>query len=216
MNTDITKKTFESATGVQAMNTQGLRDGEERVFAALRPGSRVLDMGCGTGRTTAVLKDRGFDVTGMDYSAAMIAEARSQRADIRYDVMDASEMSYEDTSFDAAFFSFNGLGFIYPESKRIRALSEIHRVLKPGGIFAYSSHRLIVPNTLGRLKNDLYSLAHGALYPYHWTRESGGDIVLLGYRGSKSRQIAQLQKSDFELVDFFTAKDDYYVCKKVR
>ena len=198
------------------MNYHDLRKGEERVFSHFAPGSSILDMGCGTGRTTAILRDRGFDVTGMDYSTAMIEKAKSQRSDIHYDVMDACAMSYADESFDAAFFSFNGLGFIYPESKRMQALSEINRVLRPGGIFAYSSHRFMLPNTVGRLKNDLYSLAYGMVYPYHRTWESGGDLVMVAYRGTRSRQIRQLTQEGFELVDFFTAKDDYYVCKKVR
>jgi ubiquinone/menaquinone biosynthesis C-methylase UbiE len=212
---DITKATFESTAGVQAMNVQGLRDGEERVFSHFAAGSSVLDMGCGTGRTTAVLKDRGFRVTGMDYSAAMIREAASQRPDIQFDVMDASEMTYGDASFDNAFFSYNGLGNLYPERLRLKALSEIHRILRAGGIFAYTSHRLIVPNTLGRIKNDLASMMHGYVYPYHRTAEKGGDVVMIGYRGSVSRQMEQLKAHGFELVDFFTAKDDFYVCRKV-
>lgn len=215
LHMDVTKESFESAAGVEAMNVQGLRDGEERVFKHFAPGSSVLDMGCGTGRTTAVLKDRGFQVTGMDYSAAMIAEARRQRPDIAFDVMDASAMSYADASFDNAFFSYNGLGFVYPEAARLKALAEVSRVLKPGGIFAYSSHRLIVPNTIGRLKNDLISLMHGYVYPYHRTAEQGDSIVMIGYRGSKSRQLTQLKAAGFELVDFFTAKDDFYICRKL-
>ncbi len=212
----INKTTFESAAGVHAMNVQGLRDGEERVFKHFAPGSSILDMGCGTGRTTAVLKDRGFNVVGMDYSAAMIAEARKQRSDIHFDVMDASQMTYADASFENVFFSYNGLGFVYPEAARLKALSEIDRVLKPGGIFAYSSHRCIFPNTLGRLKNDLASMLHGYVYPYHRTAEQGGDMAMIGYRGSKSRQVTQLKAAGFELVDFFTAKDDFYICRKTR
>ncbi len=213
---DVTKQSFESAAGVQAMNVHGLRDGEERIITHFAPASRILDIGCGTGRTTAILKDRGFNVVGMDYSAAMIAKARAQRPDITYDVMDASALSYADASFDNAFFSYNGLGFVYPEAARLKALSEIHRILKPGGIFAYSSHRLVMPNTIGRLKNDLMSMMHGYVYPYHRTAEQGESIVMIGYRGSKARQIAQLKAAGFELLECFTAKDDFYICRKSR
>ncbi len=209
-----TKRTYESVAGVEAMNAQGLHAGEERVLQHFALGSSVLDLGCGTGRTTAVLKDRGYRVVGMDYSSAMIREAHSQRPDIPYDVMDASDMSYPDASFDNAFFSYNGLGNLYPEKLRLKALAEVHRILKSGGVFAYSSHRLIMPDTLGRIKNDLVSLMHGYVYPYHRTAERGDQIVMIGYRGSKARQVSQLKKNGFELVDSFTAKDDYYVCRK--
>lgn len=50
-------------------------------FAARLPaGGRVCDAGCGSGRDAAWLLDRGFDVTGIDLSAAMVAAARAKCA----------------------------------------------------------------------------------------------------------------------------------------
>src|SRR6478609_5890219 len=44
-----------------------------------RPGARsVLDLGCGTGRHASLLAERGYDVTGVDRSPAMLAEARAR------------------------------------------------------------------------------------------------------------------------------------------
>jgi len=114
---------------------------EEKLFHEhLSNPQRILDIGCGTGRTTTYLNLMGHHVTGIDIAKLMIEKARSIHPDIDYRVMDATNLEFEDRSFDAALFSFNGLDCLYPVSKRTEALKEVHRVLRNGGVFIYSSH----------------------------------------------------------------------------
>ena len=100
----------------------------------------VLDLGCGTGRTTKHIAGMWNYVIGTDISPLMIEKAKELHPDLVFEVQDACSLPYEDAAFDAVVFSFNGLDYIYPEAKRIQALREIKRVLAPGGVFIFSTH----------------------------------------------------------------------------
>jgi len=133
----------------QAVYTQEARRGlwpsEEVVIKTyFHPGSRVLDVGCGTGRTTIPLYQQGFEVVGVDMTPAMIDTARSiasqQGLAINYEVGDATHLPYHNESFDHALFSFNGWAQIPGRANRAAALSEIYRVLRPGGHYIFTTH----------------------------------------------------------------------------
>lgn len=107
----------------------------------LTGGERVLDIGCGTGALTrkvaSKLTSGQAEVVGLDAAPAMIAVARRKAAGlarIRFDVGVAETLDYADASFDAAVSTFF-FHHIDAELKR-RALAELHRVLKPGGVLA--------------------------------------------------------------------------------
>ncbi len=100
----------------------------------------ILDVGCGTGRTTVNLVKLGYNVEAMDYSEEMIKEANKMHPKIKFKVMDACNLKYNKEKFDMVFFSFNGLDCINPDKKRMLAIKEANRVLKKGGLFIFSSH----------------------------------------------------------------------------
>jgi SAM-dependent methyltransferase len=107
----------------------------------IKPGSSILDLGVGGGRTTAYLAGRASSYVGIDYSAAMVQACRAKFPGIEFRVADAADLSaIQDESFDAAVFAFNGLDFVLPAEARRACLRHIHRVLKPGGVFIFSSH----------------------------------------------------------------------------
>ncbi len=101
---------------------------------------KILDLGCGCGRTTKYLADKGLDVLGVEIVEDMVKKAKKIYPGIPFEEGDACNLKYKDSEFDVVFFSFNGLDYIYPENKRVVALKEINRVLKNGGYFVYSSH----------------------------------------------------------------------------
>jgi SAM-dependent methyltransferase len=105
--------------------------------------ARVLDMGCGAGRTTIGLEARGYDVEALDLSPDLVDEARKRVQRTQVHVMDARELAFADASFDVVMFSFNGLDCVYPSRERHRVLVEVHRVLRPGGLFYYSGHNIV-------------------------------------------------------------------------
>src|SRR5204862_6545516 len=98
----------------------------------VRSGSRVLDIACGPGFVAAAAAARGADVTGLDFSAAMIAEARQRHPSIAFRDGDAESLPFDAASFDAVVMNFGLLHLARPDT----ALREARRVLRPGGRYA--------------------------------------------------------------------------------
>lgn len=106
---------------------------------AARPGERILEVGVGTGLSLP-LYPRGCRVTGIDISDAMLARARSRLeqldgVDAELRRMDAGRLDYPDDCFDRVFAPY--VMSVVPDP--VAVMSEIRRVLKPGG-------RLVVVN----------------------------------------------------------------------
>jgi SAM-dependent methyltransferase len=120
------------------------------------PPARVLDLGCGAGRTTIVLAGLGFQVVGLDLSPNLLALARGRFEGLAFHRGDAVRLPYRNDSFDAALFSYNGIDCIHPLEARLECLREVHRVLRPGGLFVLSSH-----NAVGALFSGGFFYARG-------------------------------------------------------
>jgi SAM-dependent methyltransferase len=98
-------------------------------WLAAQPGESILDLGCGDGQLTARLAATGAAITGVDASPAMVEAARSRG--ISADHAPAEHLPYADASFDAVF-SNAALHWVRGQDSM---LSEVHRVLRPGGRF---------------------------------------------------------------------------------
>lgn len=108
--------------------------------------SKILDLGCGSGRTTINLFNMGYqNIVGVDLSREMIEQCKNIALDkelkIDFQQGDATNLKkFNDQQFDNCFFSFNGLMSIPTEALRLRAFKEIHRVMKTGGYFIFTAH----------------------------------------------------------------------------
>lgn len=98
--------------------------------ALARSPGRALDVGCGEGRFCRFLKDNGFDVTGIDPTAGLIAHARARDAQGSYIEGVAERLPFGDSSFDLVV-SYLSLIDIPDIQAGIR---EMARVLNPGGL----------------------------------------------------------------------------------
>jgi len=99
----------------------------------LRPGQRLLDVGCGTGALLERLARSvpGAELSGVDASARMLAVARRRLGeDVHLARSGAEALPFPDRAFDCVV-STNALHY-FPDAKR--ALDEMTRVLRPGGI----------------------------------------------------------------------------------
>ena len=95
------------------------------------PRGRAVEIGCGEGRVTRDLKERGHDVAGVDASPTLVAAARTLDSAGEYVVSDAARLPFEDGAFDLAV-AYNSLMDIDDMAGAVR---EAWRVLKPGSRF---------------------------------------------------------------------------------
>jgi SAM-dependent methyltransferase len=101
--------------------------------------SRILDLGCGTGRHAVEFAKRGFDVTGVDFSEAMLSRARERaRADGgKLEFVQGDARTYRSAApFDAVLMNFNVLGYMNSNDDFLGALATARANLRKGGIFA--------------------------------------------------------------------------------
>jgi SAM-dependent methyltransferase len=107
----------------------------------LDPEGSVVEGGTGGGRLVLALKAMGFRrMAGFDFVPAMIEVARQRDTDrlIDFRVQDATCLDYPDAAFDQAIYLQQLLCLLDGDEPRRRALGEVHRILKPGGVALFS------------------------------------------------------------------------------
>jgi ubiquinone/menaquinone biosynthesis C-methylase UbiE len=138
--------------------------------AGVAAGLRVLDLCCGTGAVTAAAAARGARPVGLDFSAAMLAEARQTRPPLQFDQADAEALPYADKSFAAVVSNFGMHHLPSPQ----KAVAEAFRVLSPGGRVAFTTWATPAENIAWRLLFDAIR-DHGDPYAVK-TPPSGGNL----------------------------------------
>ncbi|TVQ24907.1 MAG: class I SAM-dependent methyltransferase [Spirochaetaceae bacterium] len=111
----------------------------DRFVAAIPPGCRVLDVGCGSGRDAARLLALGFDVHAVDGSVGMRERALALHPELRGRISHVelpAVLPFDPASFDAAMA---WAVIMHLNRDRLPAVfAEVARVVRPGGVFAYS------------------------------------------------------------------------------
>ena len=105
----------------------------------------VLDVGCGTGTTDRVLMPRVSSLHGVDISEEMLAKARLNVPNADYTWYDGEKLPFADEIFDAAV-AICVLHHV-PVSNRFKFVSEMVRVVRPGGVVAIFEHNPMNPLT---------------------------------------------------------------------
>lgn len=193
----------------------------------------VLDVGCGVGRVSHLLHEQGFNVVGVDISEPLVEKARSLFPDIDFQILDVRDLPFDSETFDYVMFSYYGLDYILPKAERLKALREIHRVLKPTGFVVFSTHNSWHPFVPLSLHDFLQSVKDvWDFYLRERNRERlfsryKIESVPLGdaeiYLSNPLHQWLQLRKCGFTLLDVigrrdgiqrFFERDPHYVAKK--
>ena len=105
----------------------------------LKPGTRVLDVACGSGNQSIPAARTGAIVTGVDIAPNLIGQAQkwaeAENLIIQFDEGDAENLSYADASFDVVMTMFGAMFAPRPE----RVSAELIRVCRPGGVIAMAN-----------------------------------------------------------------------------
>jgi SAM-dependent methyltransferase len=191
-------------------------------------GRPILDLGVGTGRTTAALLAISSDYLGIDYSAAMVERCRNRFAGVAFQQADVRDLSrLRDRRFALIIFSFNGLDYI-THDERLETMRALHALLADDGWFVFSSHnrlrrvpppwdlRQLTRGPISRLGGRLWAFGRG-IAAYHANRhgayegvdhaqriDSAFNYKLLTYYISPTDQLAQLRAVGFVPVDIYT------------
>jgi SAM-dependent methyltransferase len=166
----------------------------------LRPGSRILDGGCGLGEWTVYVSQQGFDVTGLDISELTVSRLQAWFPQQQFHAGDLRRTSFQDASFDA-YFSWGT--FEHFENGMGECLAEARRILKPGGwLFVsvpYQNWRLIVRDSRAlerwdeAFDADAGYRAPQRFYQWRFTQpELRRELELHGFRVHGIRPIAKL------------------------
>ncbi len=117
----------------------------------LRRGATILDVGCGTGIASEPFAANGFPITGIDPSRAMLAKAneRLPNADLVEGVVEA--LPFPDERFDVAISAG-----VFHWVDRARALPEVERVLRPGGVLAIWWKNFMAEDPVQRLRDQTF------------------------------------------------------------
>lgn len=100
----------------------------------------VLDLGVGTGRTTRFIAPLARRYECIDYSPFMVEYMRTTMPAVSVHLGDMRELSdFETASFDFVLGSNNVISAV-PHEGRMKTLNEVHRVLRPGGVFMFNAH----------------------------------------------------------------------------
>jgi ubiquinone/menaquinone biosynthesis C-methylase UbiE len=102
--------------------------------AGVGPGARVLDVATGAGYVAGAAVERGAHAIGLDFSAAQVALARATYSGVEFQQGDAEHLPFNANTFDAVVVGF-GVNHL-PQVDH--AFREAFRVLKTGGVFAFT------------------------------------------------------------------------------
>lgn len=144
VTTNFVKKTYNNNNLINYYTNLvpiGLLKSEKLFFEKyLDCSDRILDLGCGAGRSTIALYKLGYNnIVGIDIADKMIKSARRLCASIDFFVGDVTDLDLDDESFDSAIYPFNGLMLIPKLERRLTAFKEINRVLKKDKYFIFST-----------------------------------------------------------------------------
>jgi len=128
----------------------------DELLALVPAGGAVLDVACAAGRDSKPILDRGYKVTGIDQSGALlkIANERVPGADFVQD--DFTDMPFADDSFDAIWCNA-ALVHLPSQAAVKQALKELWRVLKPGGTIAINVKARLAGQAATAVKKDALS-----------------------------------------------------------
>src|SRR4051812_14489626 len=146
--------------------------GHDRWLATIRAiaddhglrGRRVLDVGCGTGRSFAPLVTQGFSVSACDLSPAMVRHAAA-KADQPHRVFAADMRALPALGpFDLVTCLDDAINYLLDDAGLLAALRSVARVLAPGGLFVFDANTALTYATAFRSDDAFAAGGHAVAW----------------------------------------------------
>jgi SAM-dependent methyltransferase len=176
-------RSFYAQLGAEGLANRTRTEWDQRIVAGLReilpPKARVLDVGCGYGRVTVPLAQAGYQIEGLDLAENLIDAARrtadAERLPITFTVGSMTNLPYAAASFDVVLCLWSSFNELLEAEEQREAISEMWRVLRPGGFVLIEGPLYEEPNDAdiesGRRRGPEHRIAwvyvEGILRPHY-------------------------------------------------
>lgn len=166
-----------------------------------KPDFKVLELGCGTGRITLELAQKGFSITGIDLSESMLEQARQQLSQqplevqqrIKYLKADITNFSFNE-KFDVILLPFFSLAVLVSFDDQLKCFKCVKKSLKPDGVFAFDLNELIQTEIKNSTEPEIFNIDNeNFAFNSRLERDSNGVIFL------SSSYLNKVSKSDSKL-----------------
>ncbi|WP_077736396.1 class I SAM-dependent DNA methyltransferase [Bacillus sonorensis] len=153
---------------------------------------RILDLACGTGEISVRLAEKGYDVTGVDFSEDMLSQAQQKAADRRLEIQflqqDMRELGGFGRAFDAVVICCDSLNYLPDEKGVFATFKNVFSLLKDGGLLLFDVHSVykmdvVFPGSTYADQDEAISViwqsyageeAHSVMHDLTFFVESGG------------------------------------------
>ena len=176
---------------------------------SVAPGAEILDVPCGAGRLALVLAQRGYRVTGVDWSSECLAHARAApgSANVAWEQRDMRDLPWTDR-FDAAFCLGNSFGYLDDRANET-FLRSVRQTLKRGARFILETP-MVLENLLSHIQprpwwkaGDVYLLVENQYDPasgrldieYTFAKNGGLEVRRGSHRAYPYRELVGLLES---------------------
>ncbi len=156
---------------------------EKLVLSCLPAGARILDLCCGTGQLAQVLIARGYRVTGIDGSAAMLRFARENAPTGRFVLADARSFKLS-ASQHAVISTFDSLNHIMSLEELAAVFRRVHATLREGGWFFFdlnmeAGYKICWEDNFGIVEDDHVCVVRTSYHPDERTARFDATIFRL-------------------------------------
>lgn len=199
---------------------------EETILPLVPPRARVLDLCCGTGRLAGWLSERGFDVIGVDNSAAMLAVAQRNAPEATFIEADARSFSLP-RPVDLALSTFDSINHFASPDELEQVFRNVHAALTDDGLFCFDfitkeGFEYAGDETHAAVGDDHVCVSQSA-----WNSEAGRGVSLLTvferegtlwrrtdaevreYHHEQAEIESRLKRAGFARARVFDAVDDF-------